>query len=157
METSETVTVTVTVIIINDGKPFYVSGKKYFVYKSRVYGFWMRSFPLLYKTVSQVKYFNRSIRFYPVNLGHPVLFCDEPFPCFDSYDYAYENRYFHAFFFCSSLSDAKRKYDYLTSKKIKAGYISKGHWEYLSPFITFSDTDDKCPDEIQTCTVYEKK
>jgi hypothetical protein len=98
METSEKVTVTKT--IINDGKPFYVSGKKYFVYKSRVYRFWMRFFPLdkIFTETLEVEYFNRSIRFYPINLGHHILFCDEPFPCFDSSDYEYDNRYYHAFF-----------------------------------------------------------
>lgn len=65
------------------------------------------------------------------------------FPCFDSYDYANENRFYRHFLFCKDNADAddKRK-DF---DAIPRGYgclIDRRYPEYLRPLVFYSDESD---------------
>ena len=65
------------------------------------------------------------------------------FPCFDSYDYANENRFYRHFLFCKDASDAddKRK-DF---EAIPRGYgclIDRRYPEYLRPLVFYADESD---------------
>ena len=65
------------------------------------------------------------------------------FPCFDSYDYANENRFYRHFLFCKDASDAddKRK-DF---EAIPRGYgclIDRRYPEHLRPLVFYADESD---------------
>ena len=65
------------------------------------------------------------------------------FPCFDSYDYANENRYYYHFLFCQDNADAdeKRK-DF---EAIPRGYgclIDRKYPEHLRPLVFYADESD---------------
>ncbi len=65
------------------------------------------------------------------------------FPCFDSYDYANENRFYRHFLFCKDNADAddKRK-DF---EAIPRGYgclIDRRYPEYLRPLVFYADESD---------------
>lgn len=65
------------------------------------------------------------------------------FPCFDSYDYANENRFYRHFLFCKDISDAdeKRK-DF---EAIPRGYgclIDRRYPEHLRPLVFYADESD---------------
>lgn len=66
------------------------------------------------------------------------------FPCFDSYDYASENRFYYHFLFCKDNADAddKRK-DF---EAIPQGYgclINKDYPEYLRPMVYYADESEE--------------
>lgn len=65
------------------------------------------------------------------------------FPCFDSYDYANENRFYRHFLFCKDTADADdRRKDF---EAIPRGYgclIDRKYPEYLRPLIFYADESD---------------
>ncbi len=69
-----------------------------------------------------------------------ILERDKLFPCFDSYDYANENRFYHHFLFCKDLSDADEKRKDFDA--IPQGYgclIDRKYPEYLRPLVFYTD------------------
>ncbi len=58
------------------------------------------------------------MRYYRLSRSCYILYHYALYPCFDSYDYMHENRYFQAYYICRSLAEVQRKYDYLTNGKL---------------------------------------
>lgn len=65
------------------------------------------------------------------------------FPCFDSYDYANENRFYRHFLFCKDASDAddKRK-DFAAIPRGYGCLIDRRYPEHLRPLVFYADESD---------------
>lgn len=66
------------------------------------------------------------------------------FPCFDSYDYASENRFYHNFLFCKDNADAENKRK--DFEAIPLGYgclIGRDYPEYLRPLVYYADESEE--------------
>ncbi|MDR0829127.1 MAG: hypothetical protein LBN95_03330, partial [Prevotellaceae bacterium] len=63
------------------------------------------------------------------------------YPCFDSYDYANENRYYNVFYLCRSIEEMQTKHDILTSGKLFF-YNENPDAEYREPLLPYIYFDD---------------
>ena len=62
------------------------------------------------------------------------------FPCFDSYDYASENRFYHNYLFCKDANDASEKKDvYEAIPKCYGCVIGRNYPEHLRPLLYYGD------------------
>ena len=72
-----------------------------------------------------------------------ILEKSKMFPCFDSYDYASENRFYHNFLFCKDKEDAKEKgpvYDAIP--RCYGCVINRAYPESLRPLVYYGDGSD---------------
>jgi hypothetical protein len=114
-------------IELKKGSPFYIFGKKY-----------NESILTDKKSVETIKLPKGEIL---CKEGIYILFLWERYPCFDSYDYISENRYYNIFFFCSSLKRAKNIYEYLVSNSIGVT-DAKNRYNHLRPFVYVDDGEE---------------
>jgi hypothetical protein len=83
-----------------------------------------------------------------------VFYHNELYPCFDSSDYAHENRYYRSYYICSSLKEVQEKFNYLTSYGVYTCNLNPAekHRGYLAPYVNFDDGS-----HLNTFKLYEKK
>lgn len=89
----------------NHNEPFSINGVDY----SNLKDFCQKD------TLAQSPALVTGIRFhvYKNHKGHLILEYFRMYPCFDSYDYASEDRYHAAYWVCKDEEDLKRKYDFI--------------------------------------------
>jgi len=76
----------------------------------------------------------------------------ERYPCFDSHDYAHENRFFRRYLICKSMEEAIEKYNYIEEHN-ESFNLSTHNSPLLAPLI-YAD-DDRPEIEILTCSETE--
>jgi hypothetical protein len=106
-----------------------------------------KDYPLA--TVEAEDIFDDNMDYYRLENSMYVLYRCELYPCFDSYDRQYENRYYRAYYLCETLDEVREKFNHLQD----ITDVNLNPWEehraYLAPYVYFDD-DEK------TFTVYEK-
>jgi hypothetical protein len=114
---------------IKRGEPFYINGEEYPSKKE------------LYRECEYINCPERHYSFHKHKNGTFILSFFEMYPCFDSYDYANEDRFYTALFFCSSLEEAEEKCHFLSSRKRNVKRVEEltGDWIYLCPFVYMDD------------------
>jgi len=74
--------------------------------------------------------------------GKYLLYRSEGFPCFDSSDYAHENRSYHQFMICNSMEEALKKYDFIQETSESFNIIAFNSPK-LAPLVYATDGIDK--------------
>ncbi|MDR1729344.1 MAG: hypothetical protein LBR52_01620 [Prevotellaceae bacterium] len=81
------------------------------------------------------------MRYYRLSRSCYILYHYALYPCFDSYDYMHENRYFQVYYICRSLAEVQEKYNYLTSGKLFFSGLnpSKEYRQPLYPYVYYDE------------------
>lgn len=88
----------------------------------------------------------RDLKMQCQNRKHPNFIFQESerFPCFDSSDYAYENRYYRNFWVCRSEAEKRRKEKFVNEypvRKLNCCYVSEDMPLELRPMVYYRDED----------------
>ncbi len=68
-----------------------------------------------------------------------IYYC-ESFPCFDSYDYASEDRCYRSLIFARSEEEIFAKLDLIKERNMQLTYLGAGRdYEELEPYINYND------------------
>lgn len=68
------------------------------------------------------------------------IYYSKLFPCFDSSDYAYEDRCYRTLIFCQSEQEAFSKLDFIKQNDLHLAYLGAGtDYEELKPYINYND------------------
>jgi hypothetical protein len=78
---------------------------------------------------------------YRIDENRFVMYHCERYPCFDSYDYQYENRYRRTYYLCRSLEEMQKKYDYMHGGAIYLSNLNPGE-KYRRPLCPYVYCDD---------------
>lgn len=62
--------------------------------------------------------YHHAYKLYKDELGYLVLVRFELYPCFDSYDRMYEDRYYRYLFYCKNEEEVQVKLDYLNNQTV---------------------------------------
>lgn len=74
---------------------------------------------------------------------HLILEKYKFFPCFDSYDYASENRFYHNFLFCDDKNDAAiKKVSFDAIPKTYGCIVDQNYPKDLRPLVYYADESD---------------
>jgi hypothetical protein len=95
----------------SDGITIAKQGKQdRFEINGKVYEF---TSDLLYKKITVIRDMNYGFDVYRDKYGNYVLCKYESYPCFDSSDRMYENRFYRSYLICSSRDELIEKYNYI--------------------------------------------
>jgi hypothetical protein len=134
---------------INKGDTFSIAGEEYAIVDNLLQFACRGVARNAPTTVGEMQKFGE-MRYYTISENRYVLYSVRRYPCFDSYDYAHENRCFRAFYLCHSREEMQRKYDILASGKLFFSNENPTE-EYRAPLAPYVYVDD----DRNTFGVYE--
>ncbi|GHT59626.1 hypothetical protein FACS18945_5850 [Bacteroidia bacterium] len=122
---------------VKKGDSFYLSGKKYMLAKGNIIvPYSTHAEAVKYKEIGEGY---KAHRYYQID-GYYVLIVYERYPCFDSWDYAHENRCYNYNLICRSMEELKRKHEYFIS--------NSDHLYNATQVCPYVLVDDGCSDEF---------
>ncbi len=84
------------------------------------------------------------MRYYRLSGSCYILYHYALYPCFDSYDYMHESRYFRTFYICRSLAEVQAKHNFIASGKLFLSNLNPAerYRSQLCPYVYY-DKDSK--------------